>query len=164
MYFIYLFFKNNPFFLISVALDPPCCVQAFSSCGAGVVIAGASVIAERRSGHLSFSSSSPWAQQLWLIGLTAPWHMGSSQTRIQTHVTPALQGGFLTTGLPGKPKLMSFEWQQFNVSSENFRDFNRVHFWKSYYEPVTVLNARRIMEKSMPLEFISRKAPQTSCK
>ena len=27
------------------------------------------------------------AQQLWLTGLIAPWHVGSSQTRAQTHVS-----------------------------------------------------------------------------
>ena len=26
------------------------------------------------------------AQQLWLTGLVAPWHVGSSQTRARTHV------------------------------------------------------------------------------
>ena len=34
-------------------------------------------------------------------GLAAPSHVGSSQTRNQTHI-PALAGEFLTTGLPGK--------------------------------------------------------------
>ena len=34
------------------------------------------------------------------------WHMGSSRTRSKL-VTPALQDGFLTTGAPGKPLLIS---------------------------------------------------------
>ena len=33
-----------------------------------------------------FSSCSPWAQLLWLEGLVAPQHVGSSQTREQTSV------------------------------------------------------------------------------
>ena len=34
-------------------------------------------------------------------GLVAPWHVGSSGTGIEP-VSPALAGGFLTTGPPGK--------------------------------------------------------------
>ena len=33
-----------------------------------------------------FSSCGTRAQQLWLTGLVAPWHVGSSQTRHRTHV------------------------------------------------------------------------------
>ena len=33
---------------------------------------------------MGFSSCSVWAQKLWLMGLVAPWHMGSSQTKDQT--------------------------------------------------------------------------------
>ena len=33
------------------------------------------------SRHAGFSSCGMWAQQLWLAGLVAPWHVGSSQTR-----------------------------------------------------------------------------------
>ena len=31
-------------------------------------------------------SSRAWAQKLWFMGLVAPWHVDSSQTRDQTHV------------------------------------------------------------------------------
>ena len=40
------------------------------------------------------------AQQLWNMGLAAPWHVKYSQSRDQTSVR--LTGRFLTTGLPGK--------------------------------------------------------------
>ena len=33
---------------------------------------------------MGFSSSSVSAQELWLAGLVAPWHLGSSETRDQT--------------------------------------------------------------------------------
>ena len=39
---------------------------------------------------------------MWHMGLVAPWHLGSSQTRYQTDV-PCIESGFLTTGPPGKP-------------------------------------------------------------
>ena len=38
------------------------------------------------SRHTGFSSCGMWAQKLWLTGLVAPWHVGSSQTRARTHV------------------------------------------------------------------------------
>ena len=36
------------------------------------------------------------------MGSVVPWHVGSSQTRVQT----ALAGGFFTTEPPGKPQLL----------------------------------------------------------
>ena len=54
------------------------------------------------SRHAGFSSCGTWAQQLWLTGLVAPRHVGSSRTRAQTR-DPALAGRFLTTAPPGKP-------------------------------------------------------------
>ena len=38
------------------------------------------------SRHMGFSSCSSWAQQLWCLGLAAPWQVKSSQTRNQTCV------------------------------------------------------------------------------
>ena len=38
------------------------------------------------SRHTGFSSCSSWAQQLWCMGLAAPWQVKSSQTRNQTRV------------------------------------------------------------------------------
>ena len=40
-------------------------------------------------------------QELWHMGLLAPWHVESSQTRDRTCV-PSIGSGFLTTGPPGK--------------------------------------------------------------
>ena len=42
-----------------------------------------------------------WAQQWWGMGLVAPRHVESSQTRDRA-VSLALANGFLTTGPPGK--------------------------------------------------------------
>ena len=38
------------------------------------------------SRHAGFSSCSMQAQQLWRMGLVAPWHVGSSRTRARTRV------------------------------------------------------------------------------
>ena len=63
----------------------------------GLEAAGASVAAA--------PGSTAQAQYLWYMGLVAPWHLGSSQTRDQTHVSgigrPTLlplshQGSFLS--------------------------------------------------------------------
>ena len=36
--------------------------------------------------QLQFLGSTVWAQWLWYMGLVAPWHVESSQTRDRTHV------------------------------------------------------------------------------
>ena len=65
------------------------CARAFSSCGER----GPLFIAVR--GPLTITASlvvdgaqapDAQAQQLWLTGLVAPWHVGSSQTRARTRV------------------------------------------------------------------------------
>ena len=43
-----------------------------------------------------------WLLLLWLTGLGALQHVGSSQTRGRTHV-PCIAGEFFTTESPGKP-------------------------------------------------------------
>ena len=64
------------------------CARAFSSCGnwgplfialRGPLTIAASLVAEHRLQTLRLSN-------LWLTGLVTPWHVGSSQTRAQTHV------------------------------------------------------------------------------
>ena len=40
------------------------------------------------------------------MGLVAPRHVGSSRTRGDLPMSPALAGGFLTTEPPGKPHCM----------------------------------------------------------
>ena len=44
------------------------------------------------------------AQYLWLTGLVAPRHVGSSQTRARTRVPCIGRRQFLTTVPPGKPR------------------------------------------------------------
>ena len=66
-----------------------------------VAACGLSSCGVRALGHAGFSSCGVWAQELWLTGLVAPWHVGSSQTRDQP-VSPALAGRFLTTAPQGK--------------------------------------------------------------
>ena len=70
------------------------------------------VVAGRVYSRLQFTGFSLWwlllrsralgLQQLQLMGLVAPWPVGSCQIRDWTCV-PALAGRFLTTGPPGKP-------------------------------------------------------------
>ena len=95
---------------------------AFSSCGDQ----GATLCCDMRASHcggfslqstgsrrVGFSSCGSWApdaqaQQLWLTGLVAPRHVGSSRPGLEP-VSPALAGGFLTTAPPGKPGNASFK-------------------------------------------------------
>ena len=39
---------------------------------------------------------------LWYVGLIALWHVGSYFLNQVESMSPALEGGVLTTGLPGK--------------------------------------------------------------
>ena len=73
---------------------PPVVVWAphcggFSGCGAWALGTGASVAAAHR------------LQQLWLMGLVASGMWNLLRTRTEPE-SPELQGGFLSTGLPGK--------------------------------------------------------------
>ena len=74
-------------------------------------------------GHVDFSSwgtqaqslrlevSRAWAQRLWHIGLVAPQHMESPQTKAQTHV-PCTGSRFLSTAPPGKFSYINLNSQQ----------------------------------------------------
>ena len=53
------------------------------------------------SRHAGFSSCGMRAQELWLTGLVAPWHVGSSQTRDRTCV-PCIGRQILNTVPLGK--------------------------------------------------------------
>ena len=77
-----------------------CCGQAFWSCGdQGLLTVVASLV----------EVLSVQVQELWCRGLVAPWHVGSSWTGIEP-VSPALAGGFLTTGPPGSPVSFLLFW------------------------------------------------------
>ena len=91
--FIYLFVC-----LFLAALGLCCCVQTFSSCGErglifvavrGLLIAVASLCCRAWTGSrcMGFSTCGTQAQQLWVTGLVASWHVGSSWTRAQTRVS-----------------------------------------------------------------------------
>ena len=65
---------------------------------AGFSLRSLLLLRSRGSRRTGFSSCGTWAQQLWLVGsraqaqqlwrmgLVAPWHVGSSQTRARAHV------------------------------------------------------------------------------
>ena len=63
------------------------CARAFSSCGKWeplfITVRGPLTIAASRC---RAQAPDAQAQQLWLMGLVAPRHVGSSQTRAQTRV------------------------------------------------------------------------------
>ena len=63
------------------------CARAFSSCGKRgplfIAVRGPLTIAASRCGAQDPDAQ---AQHLWLTGLVAPWHVGSSQTRARTRV------------------------------------------------------------------------------
>ena len=95
------------FYFLAV-LGLRCCAWAFSSCGergllfiavCGLLIAVASLVVEhglqahglQQLQHVGsvvvvHGLQGAQAQQLWRMGLVAPWHVGSSQSRDQTHV------------------------------------------------------------------------------
>ena len=63
------------------------CARAFSSCGKRgplfIAVRGPLTVMASRCGAQAPDAQ---AQQLWLTGLVAPWHVGSSQTRARTRV------------------------------------------------------------------------------
>ena len=87
-------------YLFMAVLGLRFCARAFSSCGKrgplfiavrGPLTIAASFVAEHRLQTRRLSSCGSraldaQAQQLWLTGLVAPRHVGSSQTRARTHV------------------------------------------------------------------------------
>ena len=63
------------------------CARAFSSCGKRgplfIAVRGPLTAAASRCGAQAPDAQ---AQQLWLMDLVTPWHVGSSQTRARTRV------------------------------------------------------------------------------
>ena len=102
-----------------------CCTWAFSSCGEWGLFSSCRAWDFHCSGFSCCgqgTGSSVRAQQLWHMGSAVPQHMRSSQIGDQTCV-PALAGGFLIPGIPGKPCDISFfffflMWTTFKVFIE----------------------------------------------
>ena len=69
---------------------------AVLGCGARLLTAGASLVAERGLWDLGSA--------VWSTGLVAPWQVGSSRTGIEP-VSPAAAGGFFTTEHQGSPTI-----------------------------------------------------------
>ena len=97
-------------YLFLAVLGLRCWVQAFSSCSKcellfiavyELLVAVSSLVWSMDSRHTGFSRWSTWAYSLWHIGLVALRCVGSPQTSHWTHI-PALAGGSLTIGSPGK--------------------------------------------------------------
>ena len=90
-----------------------CCARAFSSCGERgplfVAVRGPLTIAASRCGAQAPDAQ---AQQLWLTGLVAPRHVGSSQTRARTR-TPCIGRQILnhcaTREAQGSPEIQLFK-------------------------------------------------------
>ena len=90
---IHSFFK---FCLFLVALGLRCCVQVFSVvvvsrshcllwCS-GFLLQGLLLWPSTGSGGVGFNRCNMGAQELWLMGHIAPWHVESSKTRDWTHM------------------------------------------------------------------------------
>ena len=97
------------FVLFITILGLRCCAWTFSSCSKWGLLASCSVVGlslqwllllqHPGSRGCGFSSQGMWAQylqlmgsraqaqKLWCLGLVVLWHVGSSQTRDQTHVS-----------------------------------------------------------------------------
>ena len=85
LFYFFIFF--NFIYLILAVLGLCFCARAFSSCGER----GPLFIAVRGPHYRGLScrgaqAPDAQAQQLWLTGLVAPRHVGSSQTRARTRV------------------------------------------------------------------------------
>ena len=80
---LYSFVTLKIFYIFLAALGLCCYVWAFSSCREQGLLSGYSVWASHCGGFsfLRITSCRPLAQQLWHMGLVAPWHVGSSRTR-----------------------------------------------------------------------------------
>ena len=85
------------------ALGLCCSALAFSSCGEQGLLSSEDVAAPQCRGFSCCRAQGlgTGAQQLWHMGLVALLHVESSGPGIKP-VFPALAGGFLTTGPPGK--------------------------------------------------------------
>ena len=86
-----------------------CCAWAFSSCGAWASCGDFSCCGAQALGCLGFSSCSLRApacrfSSCGTMGLVAPWLWNLLEPGLKP-VFLALQGRFLTTGPPGKPKV-----------------------------------------------------------
>ena len=93
-------------------------------CSAWASHCGLSLLQSMGSRRVNFSSCGTQAQQLWLTGLVAPWHMGSSRTRARTHV-PCIGRRFLTTAPPGKsPKTTIENKLPLKVNMTHFSEFS----------------------------------------
>ena len=131
IYFIYLFLA---------VLGLCCCARAFSGCSqqgllfvevCRLLTAAASLVVEhglqarglQQLWHAGFSSCGTWAQQLWLSGSRVQpqqlWRMAWAQLLCVMWdlpgpglepMSPALEGGFLTTAPRGKPTQKYFMW------------------------------------------------------
>ena len=62
-----------------------CCVPYFSSCSKQGLLSSCGVQAAHCNGfsHCGTSALARRLQYLWCVGLVAPWHVGSSQTRVK---------------------------------------------------------------------------------
>ena len=98
--YLYCYLKKKLFMyliLFLAALGLHCCLWAFSSCREW----GLCLIVLHCFSLWWLLFRGALAQYLWHMGLDCSGHEESSQNRDWTHV-PALAGGFLTTGPPGK--------------------------------------------------------------
>ena len=128
------------YLLFLAALGPCCCSQTFSSCGdrglplvAGrrLLTALASPVAEQR---VKGSRAAVLAAQL----PRGTWDLSGS--RIDP-VSPALAGGFLTTGPPGKPSTSCFFFKK-SFSRPTACPPPRPHLECQLAEPQTALRAQ----------------------
>ena len=148
-FFFQKLFFNRFIYLSLAALGLRCCERAFSSCGErrllfvvvwGLLTVVASLVAEHRlqahrlqqlwlagfsscgtrAQQLQPAGSRAQAQQLRRMGLVAPQHVGSSQTRARTRV-PCIGRQILIHSHQGSPQLAVF----LTASPKDGQDFLR---------------------------------------
>ena len=93
------------------------------------LIAVASLIEEHGlSGQASFSSCSTWAQFLWLMGLVAPQHVGSSQIRDWICVSCTDRRILYHWNTEGSPLKICINWLITVISSLHV-SINNIFLW-----------------------------------
>ena len=88
--------------------------DGFSCCRAGAM------------GHVGFSSCVVWAQQLWLTGLVALWHVRSSRMRDQTCVPCAGRSVLYRWTTRGLQVWQFLFYRKGNRNSQKLSNFSKV--------------------------------------
>ena len=112
---------------------------------------------DTRAQELWLASSRAQAQQLWCTGLVAPWHVGSSQARAQTHVPCTgrqIPNHYATREAP---HYVSFHSPN-NVFDKQKLNCNKVQFLQFFSFMIIVICV--LLKKNLCLPHVSQRYSQ----